>query len=198
MTAEEKIKSAKELKEQYINKAERKLLVTYKESYYDVSEFRPGKYPDGITHISFKKPSSTYIALLVFFAMGLMMGIVPVITKGHKMAGYETNLFYGAIGLVITGIMFLRRKNKLVVDDVGIFYYKWDEYIRWHEIVLVMVKTTEDNSADPYYQKELLIHYFSDNYKQLLFESLDIGKLETKYKYVGNAVSFFWKKSLQH
>lgn len=182
-TEEQKKVLLQKLREQYTSSTERYKGVTTNVTFRELV-----KLPKGVVHyntlkkqIFFKRNKAIYFMFLAFSLGCLLFGLYQYFTKGTKLTEQNgVNVFYGCLGIIITSILYFRRKKLLTLDENGIYYFKWNDYIKWSNVLVVFCKTTTSSDMEISAENEMIIHYYSENYHTFISETLAINNLDTE------------------
>ncbi len=186
------------LRKEYISKTEKVWWTITSETYTETTAFiiHEINYKDEKNQVFFKNNKSGYIIFIAIFITMIGFGFYPYLTAQKITEQSGINFFYGGLGLLITAIKFLTRKKIILVDRSGIYYYKWDDYIKWDNVAIIFLKTTTSSDEDVANKNEIIIHFYSENYHIFMSEIFGISKLDGKVSQIINAIECFRKLAI--
>ncbi len=193
-TEEQKKVLLQKLREQYTSSTERHKGVTTNVTFRELRKLSKGvvDYNTLKKKIFFKRNKAIYFIILAFSLGCLFFGLYPRFTKGTKLTEQNgTNIFYGCLGIIITSILYLRRKKLLTLDETGIYYFKWNDYIKWSNVLVVFTKTTTSSDTEVATESEMIIHYYSENYHTFISETFAINNLDTEPDNIIKRMEYF-------
>jgi hypothetical protein len=193
---EQAIELIAKIRTEYVSKTEKIWGITYSETYIETTGFgiNKSKYNNEEGQVFFKRNKSLYIIFIVFFVITIGYGFYPYIAGQEVTEQSDIKFFYGGIGLVVTIIKYLRRKKILLIDEYGIYYCKWDDYIKWDNIVIIFEKKITSSSDDVADKSYLIIHHYSENYHIFIVDTFEIGNLDKNVSQIVNDIEYFRKK----
>jgi hypothetical protein len=188
----------KKVREEYISSVEKYRSVTFTITYTELGKLNHENILPAVTSkpVILKKSKTYYLLFFILSSVMLFYGIYPYLVH-VKIVGDERSphLFFGPLGIVITCIAYLRRKILLILDANGIFYYQWDDYIKWKNVLLVFIKEkkSDDTEVAPS-SKEMIIHFYSDKYHIIMSETISIKDMDVDVSMLNTNVSAYMQR----
>jgi hypothetical protein len=193
-TEEQKKVLLQKLREQYTPSTERYMGVTTNVTFRELVKLQKGVVYYNILkkQIFFKRNKAIYFIFFAFSLGCLIFGLYPYFSKGAKFTEQNgVNVFYGCLGIIITSILYFRRKKLLTLDENGIYYFKWNDYIKWSNVLVVFCKTTTSSDTEISTKNEMIIHYYSENYHTFISETFAISNLDTEPDNIIKRMEYF-------
>ncbi|MBP6430378.1 MAG: hypothetical protein KA319_01300 [Ferruginibacter sp.] len=190
---QQKAELLENLKRQYISTKYKTIFVEESETYIAIDDIRIDNSASLAKGIGFflRESSIVYILFIISFCFMIGIDLYPIIFSNKKVSADNVAIFYGTIGLIVTISKYFLRKPRLSINNNGIYFYKWNNEIEWHNVAIIYYKTTTSTNEDIYDTKELLIHYYSEAYHTYLLNIISIADFEKRPEDIIAAIKYF-------